>query len=55
MLADHFTKPLQEALFRKFRAEIQGIPHDTNEAELGWDRDREELCEKMALADPSPQ
>jgi hypothetical protein len=53
MLADHFTKPLQGALFRKFRAEIQGIPHDTNEAELGWDR--EARCEKTALADPIPQ
>jgi hypothetical protein len=48
MLADHFTKPLQGALFRKFRAEIQGIPVDTNEAGLGWDR-----AEKAA--DPSPQ
>jgi hypothetical protein len=36
MLADHFTKPLQGAIFRKFRAEIQGIPLSTNEAELGW-------------------
>jgi hypothetical protein len=53
MLADHFTKPLQGALFRKFRAEIQGIPHDTNEAELGWDQ--EESCEKAISADPSPQ
>ena len=25
MLADHFTKPLQGALFQKIRAEIQGI------------------------------
>jgi hypothetical protein len=32
MLAGHFTKPLQGALFRKFRAEIQGIPVDTNKA-----------------------
>jgi hypothetical protein len=38
MLADHFTKPLQGALFRKFRTEIQGIPEGINEAELGWDR-----------------
>jgi hypothetical protein len=53
MLADHFTKPLQGALFRKFRAEIKGIPLNTNEAELGWDR--EERCEKTVRADPSPQ
>jgi hypothetical protein len=53
MLANHFTKPLQGALFRKFRAEIQGIPHDTNEAELGWDW--EGCCEKTVSADPSPQ
>jgi hypothetical protein len=31
MLADHFTKPLQGALFRKFRVEIQGIPVDLTE------------------------
>jgi hypothetical protein len=53
MLANHFTKPLQGAMFRKFRAEIQGIPHNTNEAELVWDR--EERCEKTVSADPSPQ
>jgi hypothetical protein len=53
MLADHFTKPLQGALFRKFRAEIQGIPLNINEAELGWDR--EERCENTVSADPSPQ
>ena len=28
MLADHFTKPLQGKLFRKFRAAAQGIPLD---------------------------
>jgi hypothetical protein len=38
MLTDHFTKPLQGALFRKFRTEIQGIPEGINEAELGWDQ-----------------
>jgi hypothetical protein len=50
MLDDHFTKPLQGALLRKFRAEIQGIPVNTNEAELGWDR-----AEGNKGADPSPQ
>ena len=28
MLGYHFTKPLQGALFRKFRAEIMNIPDD---------------------------
>jgi hypothetical protein len=37
MLADHFTKPLQGALFRKFRADIQGTPIEQSNAELGWD------------------
>jgi hypothetical protein len=37
MMSDNFAKPLQGALFRKFRAEIQGIPVDIYEAELGWD------------------
>ena len=34
MTADHFTKPLQGALFRKFRAEIQGIPNDDTDYSL---------------------
>jgi hypothetical protein len=44
MLADHFTNPLQGALFRKFRAEIQGIPVDTTKkswAGIGWREVRE--------------
>jgi hypothetical protein len=53
MLADHFTKPLQGALFQKFRAEIQSIPPDINEAELGWDRG--EKSEQIKHADPGPQ
>jgi hypothetical protein len=52
MLADHFTKPLQGALFRKFRTEIQGIPEGINEAELGWDRGERKEHKKT---DPSPQ
>jgi hypothetical protein len=39
MMADHITKPLQGAMFRKFRAEIQGIPNDTPDSDLSWDRD----------------
>jgi hypothetical protein len=39
MLGDHFSKPLQGALFRKFRAEIQGIPVDTSVAALGWEHE----------------
>ena len=27
ILGDHFTKPLQNALFRKFRADIMNIPY----------------------------
>jgi hypothetical protein len=38
MLEGHFTKPLQGALFRKFRAEIQGIPVKMCDADMGWDR-----------------
>ena len=29
MLADHFNKKMQGDSFKKFRAEIQGIPEDT--------------------------
>lgn len=31
MIADFFTKPLQGALFRKFRAFIMNIPEDDTE------------------------
>ena len=37
MLANHITKPLQGVAFRKFRAEIQGIPDDTPDTDLGWE------------------
>ena len=37
MLGDHFTKPLQGALFRKFRAEIMNIPDDLDMGENGMD------------------
>jgi hypothetical protein len=55
MLADHFTKPLQGTMFRKFRAEIQGVPIGMCDADVGWDRpcaiNERELCK----ACPSPQ
>ena len=38
MLGDHFTKPLQGALFSKFRAEIMNIPDDLDMGEMGMDR-----------------
>ena len=34
MLGDHFTKPLQGALFSKFRAEIMNIPDDLDMGEI---------------------
>ena len=37
MLGDHFKKPLQGALFRKFRAEIMNIPDDLDMGEMGMD------------------
>ena len=36
-LLDHFTKPLQGALFRKFRVEIMNIPDDLDMGEMGID------------------
>jgi hypothetical protein len=39
MIGDYFTKSLQGALFHKFRAEVQGIPTDLSNVELGWDRE----------------
>ena len=38
MLRDHFTKPLQGALFRKFRSEIMNILDDLNIGDMGMDR-----------------
>ena len=38
MLGDHFTKSLQGALFRKFKAEIMNIPDDLDMGEMGMDR-----------------
>ena len=37
MLGDNFTKPLQGALFRKFRAEIMNIPDDLDMGDMGMD------------------
>jgi hypothetical protein len=55
MLADHFTNPLQGAMFRRFRAEIQGIPIDMCDADLGWDRPRAINEQKQGKGSPSPQ
>jgi hypothetical protein len=53
MLADHFTKPLQGNLFRKFRADIQGISADLSDVEWCWER--VEKCDQKASTDPSTQ
>ena len=37
ILGDHFTKPLQGALFRTFRAEIMNIPDDLDMGGVGMD------------------
>ena len=36
MLGDQFTKPLQGSMFNKFRAQIQGIPYDTEDLDMSW-------------------
>jgi hypothetical protein len=55
MLADHFTKPLQGTLFRASRAEIQGIPIDMCDADLGWDRPCAINEQEKSVDYPSPQ
>jgi hypothetical protein len=50
MMAGHFTKQLQGAPFHKFRAEIQGIPADTTDANLGGESIKE--CETKQLKEP---
>ena len=37
-MEDHYTKPLKGNAFQKFRSEIQGIPEDTPDTDLVWDR-----------------
>ena len=37
MLGDHFTKPLQGTLFKKFRAYIMNIPDDLDMGAMGMD------------------
>ena len=37
MLGNHFTNPLQGALFRKFMAEIMNIPDDLDMGKMGMD------------------
>jgi hypothetical protein len=49
MVADHFTKPLQGAQFRKFRAEIQGVPTDVSDLDMGLGQD------EITETGPSPQ
>ncbi len=39
MIGDHFTKPLQGALFRKFRAIIMNIDECVTDVDLAWERD----------------
>jgi hypothetical protein len=55
MLADHFTKPLQATMFRKFRAEIQGVPIDLCDADMGWDRPCAIREQELSKACHSPQ
>jgi hypothetical protein len=55
MLADHFTKPLQGTMFRAFRAEIEGIPIDMCDADVGWDRPCAINEQEQNVDFPSPQ
>jgi hypothetical protein len=54
MLADHFTKPLQGTMFLKCRAEIQGVPIDMWDADVGWDRPCAINERELSKACPSP-
>lgn len=39
MIADHFTKPLQGHLFRKFRSIVMNMSEEVPDADLAWERD----------------
>jgi hypothetical protein len=49
MVGDHFTKPLQGAQFRKFRADIQRVPTNMSDLDMGLGQD------EMTKVGPSPQ
>jgi hypothetical protein len=55
MLADSFTKPVKGNQFRKLRSQIQGIPENTNDALLGWDRPSLKPKTGFKQDSPSPQ
>jgi hypothetical protein len=55
MIGDHFTRSLQGALLHKLRAEVQGIPTDLSNVELGWDREGGNEGIGRGYTDPSPQ
>jgi hypothetical protein len=55
MLADLFTKPVQGNQFRKLCSQIQGIPADTNDALMGWDRPCLKPKTGPKQGSPSPQ
>ncbi len=48
MIADHFTKPLQGTLFRRFRSVIMNIDQDIPDCDLSWECDNE-------ISVPNPQ
>jgi hypothetical protein len=57
MLVDNFTKPLQGAPLHKFCTEIQGIPSDTTEADLGWESIKKYETKQLKMSKmmaPSP-
>ncbi len=39
MIGDHFTKPLQGALFRPFRSIIMNVDEEVPDADLAWERE----------------
>jgi hypothetical protein len=55
MLGDNFIKTLQGGMFRKFRADIQGIPASMCDADLGWEIPSIKHEPKQDGAIPSPQ
>ncbi len=39
MIGDHYTKPLQGALFRKFRLVIMNVDPEVPDVDLAWERE----------------
>mmetsp|Transcript_3984 Transcript_3984/g.8238 ORF Transcript_3984/g.8238 Transcript_3984/m.8238 type:complete len:85 (-) Transcript_3984:208-462(-) len=51
MIGDHFTKLLQGALFRRFRAIIMNVNEEVPDADLAWERELVDTMPQECVGD----